>query len=54
MQRSGVVRRSDGDRRDAELAAAAEDADRDLPPVRDEEPRDRHGSTLVVRKIGIR
>ena len=42
MQRAPVVGRGDRDRRDPELAARAEDAQRDLAAVRDQELPDRH------------
>ena len=46
VQRAAIVGRHDGDRLDAELAARAEDADRDLSPVRDEQLVDRHDGAL--------
>jgi hypothetical protein len=45
MQRAAVVGRDDGDGADAELAAGAEDAQRDLAAVRDEELSDRPSSS---------
>jgi hypothetical protein len=41
VQRAAVVGRDDGDGRDPELATGAEDAQRDLAAVRDEELADR-------------
>ncbi len=46
MQRAGVVGGSDGHRGDAQLVAGAEDANRDLAPVCDEQLLDRHEAEL--------
>jgi hypothetical protein len=46
MQRSPIVGRDDGDGRDTELPAGSEDADCDLPSVRDEQLADLHRSEL--------
>ena len=46
VERAAVVRRDDRDRLDPEPRAGAEDAERDLSAVRDEERADRHGQTL--------
>ena len=49
VQRARVVRRDDRDGRDPELPAGAEDAQRDLPPVGDEQLLDGHRTPAGVR-----
>ena len=53
VQRGGVVRRGDRDRFDPERATRAEDTQRDLPSVCDEQPLDRHGGTLCRRRYRL-